>query len=61
MPLKLKQYLELNDILIKGPFEDHPFDNHLRITVGDECQMKHFCDIVSDYILKIEGNNCNGG
>jgi histidinol-phosphate aminotransferase len=49
--LELKQYLEKNKILIRGPFERYPFDNHLRITVGDEEQMNLFCDILADYSL----------
>ena len=49
-PLELKQYLEENRILIKGPFGKHPFDNHLRITVGDEDQINYFCDIVKIFL-----------
>ena len=50
-PIDLKQYLEENCIFIKGPFSKHPFDNHLRITVGDEDQMNHFCDIIEKYLV----------
>jgi len=51
-PIELKQSLEDNHhILIRGPFEKYPFDNHLRITVGDEEQMNLFCDIVEDNSL----------
>ena len=55
-PKKLKKYLEANRILIKGPFEKNPFDNHLRITVGDPKQMNMFCDIVEKFIN--ERNTC---
>jgi histidinol-phosphate/aromatic aminotransferase/cobyric acid decarboxylase-like protein len=52
-PLGLKQYLEKNRILIRGPFEKHPFDGHLRITIGDEKQMNYFCDTLENYLIKI--------
>ena len=48
-PLDLKQYMEENRILIRGPFAKQPFDNHLRITVGDKNQMNHFCDTITDF------------
>jgi len=51
-PLELKQYLEENRILIREPFGKHPFDNHLRITVGDEEQMNYFCDTVENFLIK---------
>jgi len=50
-PLELKQYLEENRIFIRGPFEKHPFDNHLRITIGDVKQMNYFCDIIEKYLV----------
>ena len=50
-PLELKQYLEENRILIRGPFGKHPFDNHLRITVGDEKQMNYFCDTIENFLI----------
>ena len=50
-PVELKQYLEENRILIKGPFDKHPFDNHLRITVGDEEQMNNFCDTLDNFLI----------
>lgn len=48
-PIDLKQYLEENCIFIKGPFSKHPFDNHLRITVGDQNQMHMLCDAIESY------------
>jgi histidinol-phosphate aminotransferase len=50
-PIGLKQYLEENCIFIKGPFSKHPFDNHLRITVGDEEQMNYFCDTLDNFLI----------
>ena len=50
-PLELKQYLEENRILIRGPFGKHPFDNHLRITIGDEKQMNYFCDTIENFLI----------
>tara|TARA_Y100000816_G_scaffold291580_1_gene283363 strand:+ start:1051 stop:2118 length:1068 start_codon:yes stop_codon:yes gene_type:complete len=50
-PLALKQYLEENRILIRGPFGKHPFDDHLRITIGDEKQMNYFCDTIEDFLI----------
>lgn len=50
-PLELKQYLEENRILIRGPFGKYPFDNHLRITVGDENQMNYFCDTIENFLI----------
>jgi len=49
-PSNLKHYLKQNRILIGGPFQKFPFDNHLRVTVGDEYQMNLFCDAVEDYL-----------
>jgi len=50
--IDLKQYLEENRIFIKGPFLKYPFDNHLRITVGDEEQMNFFCDTLDNFLIK---------
>ena len=50
-PLELKQYLEENRIFIRGPFGKYPFDNHLRITIGDVKQMNYFCDIIEKYLV----------
>jgi len=51
-PLQLKNYLEKKNILIRGPFNKPPFDNHLRITVGNEKQMNMFCDTIENYLKK---------
>ena len=32
--------LQKQKIYIKGPLTEHPFDRHLRITVGDSAQME---------------------
>ena len=48
-PIQLIEYLEKNKILIRGPFNKNPFDNQLRITVGDIDQMDHFCKILRLY------------
>jgi len=50
-PLDLQQYMEENRILIKGPFGKQPFDDYLRITVGDENQMNNFCDTITDFLI----------
>ena len=50
--VEIMSHLEENHILIKGPFEKPPFDNHLRITVGDEQQMNMFCDSIENFIKK---------
>ena len=50
IPKELVKYLEDKRVLIKGPFEKHPFDSHLRITVGDEDQINYFCDIVKIFM-----------
>ena len=50
-PLELKQYLEENHILIRGPIGKHPFDDHLRITIGDEKQMNYFCDTIENFLI----------
>lgn len=47
----LKQYLEGNQIFIKGPFSKNPFDNHLRVTVGDKKQMTLFCDTLDSFLI----------
>ena len=60
-PIKLMQYLKENRILIRGLFERRPFDNHLRITAGDEDQMNLFCDSIEDYlIVNKNGKKLNG-
>lgn len=51
-PLELKQYMEENHILISGPFSKHPFDDHLRITIGDQNQMNMLCDAIESYMEK---------
>lgn len=49
-PSDLKEYLETKNIFIRGPFANHPFDQHLRITVGDQNQMNVLCDAIEDYV-----------
>ena len=44
-------HLETKNILIKGPFDKFPFNNHLRVTVGSENQMNLFCDVINEYLL----------
>ena len=51
-PINVVNYLENEKILIKGPFSKYPFDDHLRITVGDEAQMNLFCDELINFIDK---------
>ena len=50
--LELKQYMENNHILISGPFSKKPFDDHLRITIGDQKQMNMLCDTIDSYLEK---------
>ncbi len=50
--VELKQYLEENRILIRGPFGKHPFEDHLRITIGNAKQMNYFCDCIENYLIK---------
>lgn len=49
-PIHLKDYLMKHKMLIWGPFNKRPFDQHLRITVGDENQMNILCDKIENYI-----------
>ena len=46
--------LNKEDIYIKGPFNDHPFDGHLRVTVGDVSQMDLFYNSIKNIISKGE-------
>jgi len=48
--LKLKHFLKQNRIHISGPFEKLPFNDHLRITAGDEYQMNLFCGTVEKFL-----------
>ena len=48
----VKFLLEKN-IFIKGPFNNKPFNDHLRLTVGDEEQMNYFCDLLTDFVIEI--------
>jgi histidinol-phosphate aminotransferase len=40
--------LQEKNIYIKGPFENSPFQEQLRVTVGSEEQMQMFCDEVRE-------------
>lgn len=42
-------YLKTKNIYIKGPFNHAPFDNHIRVTVGDISQMNFFCDELDNF------------
>tara|TARA_Y100000590_G_scaffold464953_1_gene635775 strand:- start:669 stop:1751 length:1083 start_codon:yes stop_codon:yes gene_type:complete len=42
-------FLKQKNIFIKGPFCKHPFDDHLRITIGDAKQMNIFCDAIIEF------------
>ena len=44
-----KDFMLDKKIIISGPFCNTPFNNHLRITVGDEKQMNHFIDILNQF------------
>ena len=46
--------LQEQKIYIKGPFTEHPFDRHLRITVGDSAQMEVLCDAIEGVVLNME-------
>ena len=48
----VKFLLEKN-IFIKGPFNNKPFNDHLRLTAGDEEQMNYFCDLLTDFVTQI--------
>ncbi len=50
--IELKKFLEKRSILIRGPFINDPFDNHLRVTVGSSKQMNKFCDIILSFSNK---------
>ncbi len=49
---KLVAELVKKDIYIKGPFKSPPFNDHLRITVGDSAQMVMFCNVVKEVLPK---------
>ncbi len=45
--------LQKQKIYIKGPFTEHPFDRHLRITVGDSAQMEVLCNAIEGVVLNM--------
>jgi len=51
-PINIINFLEKQKILINGPFIKYPFDNHLRITVGDKSQMNFLCDELNNFVNK---------
>ena len=46
-PILVYEKLKLKNIYIKEPFKGAPFDNYLRVTVGNQEQMNFFCDELS--------------